>query len=91
MENQSKKIKQFIKDSAKYAEENGFKLNPDKKVVERIISGLFRNEEKFGRKYCPCRRVTGNEADDSKIICPCFHNKAEVAKYGKCFCGLFVK
>lgn len=67
------------------------KLNPDKKVVERIMQGLDFNEKKYGKRYCPCRRVTGNEAEDAKIICPCVYAKAEIEKDGKCFCGLFVK
>jgi len=67
------------------------KLNPDKKVVDRVMAGLNKNEEKYGKRYCPCRRVTGNEAEDAKIICPCIYSKEEIEKDGKCFCGLFVK
>ncbi|MEK7080715.1 MAG: ferredoxin-thioredoxin reductase catalytic domain-containing protein [Patescibacteria group bacterium] len=67
------------------------KLNLDKKVVESIMNGLKRNEEKYGKRYCPCRRVTGNEAEDAKIICPCIYREEEVKKDNKCLCGLFVK
>ena len=73
-----------------YAKSNGFHLNPDKKTVERIVSGLFLNEKKYGKKYCPCRRVSGNEEEDSKKICPCAWHKDEIKKDGHCFCNLFV-
>ncbi len=79
------------KEFAEYAEKNGFKLNPDTKTVDRIIKGLLMNEEKYGKKYCPCRRVTGNTKEDAKKICPCAWHKDEIAKDGKCFCGLYVK
>ena len=67
------------------------KLNPDKKVVDEIMAGLAENQKKYGKRYCPCRRVTGNAEEDAKIICPCIYSKDEIEKDGKCFCGLFVK
>lgn len=82
---------EFIEKSKKYAAENGFQLNPDEKTVERIVNGIFMNEEKYGEKYCPCRRVTGDKEEDAKKICPCFWHKDEIAKDGHCFCRLFVK
>jgi|SRR3989344_1338657 len=74
-----------------YAKSNGFRLNPDKTAVERVLKGLIANEGKYGKKYCPCRRVTGNEEEDSKKICPCAFHKDEIEKDGHCFCKLFVK
>jgi len=74
-----------------YAENNGFTLNPDEKTVERVITGLLRNEEKYGEKYCPCRRVSGNKEEDAKKICACVWHKDEIEKDGHCFCNLYVK
>ena len=74
-----------------YAKSNGFRLNPDKAVVERVLKGLIANEAKHGKKYCPCRRVTGDVEVDSKIICPCAFHKDEIEKDGHCLCNLFVK
>lgn len=91
MENENKKIEELVKNSEKHAEANGFKLNPDQKVVERVVNGLLKNKEKYGKIYCPCRRITGNRTDDKKITCPCIYHKDEIAKDGKCFCGLFVR
>ena len=33
-----------------YAKSNGFRLNPDKKTVERVVKGLFENQKKYGKK-----------------------------------------
>jgi len=82
---------EFVKQSKEYAEKSGFTLNPDTKTVERIVNGIFENEKKYGERYCPCRRVTGNKEEDAKKICPCFWHKDEIAKDGHCFCKLFTK
>ncbi|MFH1968287.1 MAG: thioredoxin [bacterium] len=74
-----------------YAKSNGFRLNPNKKTVEGIINGLLANEKKYGKKYCPCRRVSGNKEEDANKICPCAFHKDEIEKDGHCFCNLFVK
>lgn len=84
-------IKKLADKYSDYAKSSGFNLNPDGKTVERIISGLLRNEEKYGEKYCPCRRVSGDKEEDSKKICPCVWHKDEIAKDGHCFCNLYVK
>ena len=82
---------EMIQEYEVYAEKNNLKLNPDRKVLERIMKGLLANEAKHGEKYCPCRRVVGNKEEDSKKICPCSWHKDEVEKDGHCFCNLFVK
>lgn len=84
-------IKGFIEESDKHAKENGFRLNPDSKAVERVAKGVFANEAKHGKKYCPCRRVTGDVEEDAKKICPCAYHKDEIEKDGHCLCYLFVK
>ena len=84
-------IEELIKKYSEYAKNNGFELNPDKKTTERIISGLLANEKKYGAKYCPCRRITGNTEEDSKKICPCFWHKDEIKKDGHCLCNLYTK
>ncbi len=84
-------IEDLKKQYKEYAESNGFHLNPDNKTVERIINGLLKNEEKYGKKYCPCRRVSGDTIEDEKKICACFWHKDEIKKDGHCFCNLYVK
>jgi len=90
MENQEK-IQQLAKEYNQYAKDSGFRLNPDAKAVERVIGGLLRNEEKYGKKYCPCRRVSGVAEEDAKKICPCIWHKDEIEKDGHCLCNLYVK
>lgn len=84
-------VKKIIEKYKEYAEKNGFKLNPDRKTVERVINGLLENEKKHGKRYCPCRRVTGNLEEDKLKICPCVWHKEEITKDGHCYCRLFVK
>lgn len=84
-------IEEMIKNYSEYARKNGFQLNPNKKIVERIINGLLQNEKNKGKKYCPCRMLSGNLEEDAKKICPCAYHKEEIAKDGKCYCGLFTK
>ena len=84
-------MEDLIKKYQQYAKENGFRLNPNRQVVEGIVKGLLEKEKNFGFKYCPCRRVTGNQEDDRKIICPCIYHQKEIEKDGHCLCRLFVK
>lgn len=84
-------MEKIIEQFDNYAKSAGIKLNPDKKTVERVANGLLRNEEKYGEKYCPCRRVTGDKEADKKIICPCIYHKDEIEKDGHCLCNLYVK
>ena len=55
---------ELINWSDKYGKENGFKLNPDATAVERVTKGLLANEQKYGERYCPCRRISGNKEAD---------------------------
>jgi len=83
---------ELLKKAEEYANSTpGIKLNPNKAIVQAIIKGLARNQERYGEPYCPCRPVTGNKEDDKKIICPCVYHKDEIAKDGHCHCRLFVK
>jgi len=94
LENQlreDREIEKLIEEYEEYAKQNDFSLNPNKKIVEGIVKTLLDREKKFGFRYCPCRKITGNPEDDKKIICPCAYHRAEIKKDGHCLCGLFVK
>ncbi len=86
-----KQIDQMKAGYKKYAESQGFRLNPDDATVERVCNGLLTNQKKHGARYCPCRLVTGDKEEDKKIICPCIYHKDEIKKDGHCHCSLFVK
>jgi len=88
---EKQEIDEIIKWYKDYAEKNGFRLNPDKAAVERLVKGLLANEKKYGARYCPCRRVTGKIEGDRAKICPCKWHKEEIKKDGHCYCGLFYK
>jgi len=84
-------MEKIIKSYQEYAEKNGFKLNPNREIVENLIKGMLENEKKYGAKYCPCRRITGNPEEDRPKICPCAYHLEEIERDGHCICGLFVK
>lgn len=54
-----------------------FKLNSDKKYVDKIIAGIIKKEG-----HCPCRINV-----DETTLCPC----DEFVNDGICKCRLFVK
>ncbi len=74
-----------------YARENGWVLDPDKDVLDRVIKGLARNEQRFGHRYCPCRLRSRDEEKDKAIICPCIWHRDEIAKDGHCHCMLYFR
>ena len=81
--------KDIIKESESYAEKNGFKIKPNREIVDLIASGIAGNENAFGKRFCSCRAFTGDGKEDS--ICPCKWHKQEIESKGRCHCGLFVK
>lgn len=83
--------KELRKKLENYAKEQGFKLNPEDKIVNFIIKGLLKNKKEKGETYCPCRVVSGNKEEDMKIICPCIFHLTEIKENGYCHCRLFVK
>lgn len=73
----------------RYLEGKSFYFNPDPDIVHSVLSAMAMRREKFGEEYCPCRRVTGDKAEDAKIICPCVYHEAEIDEQGYCHCRLF--
>ena len=91
MTEEKKKFEELLKKFRDHAKKNGFHLNPDQKVVDSLIKTLVKREKKYGKKYCPCRRVKEIREEDDKIICPCAYHKKEIERDGHCHCFLFVK
>jgi ferredoxin-thioredoxin reductase catalytic chain len=75
----------------KYAEKNGWVLNPDEEERAGLLKGLAVNRIRLGKQYCPCRIRSGDPETDKKIICPCIYHRDEIAKDGNCHCRLFFK
>ena len=59
----------------------GFKLNPNEKVVKGIIKAVERNDGK-----CPCVH-NSEEYEGKSLICPC----SDYIKKDICCCNLYVK
>ena len=74
----------------KFNEPKGYFLCKDKAMALELIAGLLINKERYGYMSCPCRLATGERDSDKDIICPCAYREADVAKYGSCFCQLYV-
>jgi len=74
-----------------YAKKVGIRLNPDKKIVDSVLTGFLKNKKKHGEIYCPCRIVTRNKEKDKEIICPCVFHRGEIELQGFCLCRLFTK
>ncbi|WP_292485740.1 ferredoxin-thioredoxin reductase catalytic domain-containing protein [Methanohalobium sp.] len=85
-----KKVKkQMYRWTYRYASRVGYKLNPDDEMLDLVLEGLAKNKIKHGRRYCPCRIITGDEEQDKKVICPCVYHKDEIDNDGMCHCALF--
>ena len=82
-------IKKILEDSKLHAGKNGFKLNPDKNIVNLLVEGIAENEKNLGIRLCSCRIFAGDTKEDS--ICPCKWHKEEIKTKGRCHCGLFIK
>lgn len=57
------------------------RINPDFGHVRKVIDGLERNQDKYGKPYCPCKV----QRTDSNV-CPCI----EARHMGECKCKLYV-
>lgn len=88
MAEEEQKLKKKLE---QYAKEQGFKLNPEKKIVSFVINGLLKNKKEKGGLYCPCRVVSGDKKEDAKIICPCIYHLSEIKEQGYCHCRLFAR
>jgi ferredoxin-thioredoxin reductase catalytic chain len=74
----------------KEAEEGGYHLNPDRKLVTQLVEGILRNQARYGYWSCPCRLADGVRLEDLDIICPCDYRDPDLNDYGCCYCSLYV-
>lgn len=71
-------------------EEKGFYFHSDHDWVLDILAGVLTNKERYGYGSCPCRLATRDPRRDQAIICPCQFRDEDVARYGRCYCLLYV-
>lgn len=84
----------FLAVIQEFTKKNEFQVNPDKEKIQTLIEGVINNEKNHGLKYCPCRLITKDFEEDSKLVCPCnflIHETYRGKEDGECWCGLFVK
>jgi len=75
-----------------FARDNEFRVSPDGEKVRTLQDGIFANELRHGLKYCPCRLISKEPAEDLKMVCPCnFLAHDTYREAGECWCGLFVR
>ena len=65
-----------------------FKITEDVELKKEILQGLKDNQEKYGKRYCPC--VNPSEYNDD-YVCPCKDFKENVKPSESCHCGLYIK
>lgn len=80
-------IKKRVENDAKA---NGYYLTPDPEMLQDLLEGLKKNEERYGYPSCPCRLASGKLELDKDIICPCYYRDPDVNDYGQCYCALYV-
>ena len=93
--NYKKYVDKYYRMATTYADRNKniLKLNPHAEKVKELIDGLARNYIEFGRAYCPCMvpRISKDETENRKRICPCAFHKEDIERDGQCECGLFIR
>ena len=78
-----------------FADQHGFKRNPNNRAFTRLIYRLLSNMDRYGYPYCPCRpiKVAGTTQETHELnkdkVCPCAYAASEVKLRGRCLCGLF--
>ncbi len=73
------------------AKTHGYYLTPDPELLQDLLEGLQKNEERYGYPSCPCRLASGKFELDRDIICPCDYRDPDVDEYGQCYCALYVR
>jgi ferredoxin-thioredoxin reductase catalytic subunit len=80
----------ILERSKRDAETKGYHLCPDPELLDDLMEGLARNEDRYGYASCPCRIASGVKTYDADIICPCEYRDADVEEFGMCYCALFI-
>ena len=71
-------------------EKKGYYFNSDKELVLNLLKGVLTNKQRYGYGSCPCRLATRDKERDRPIVCPCEYRDEDVARYGRCYCMLYV-
>lgn len=75
----------------KYAERNGYELNPNPMIYTHLKIWLVQMTKIYGKRMCPCFDPSADETLNKKMACPCAFIEEEIKEYGTCHCALFGK
>jgi len=84
-------LEQVRKRAENDAKTYGYYLTSDKEILQDLLEGLQRNEERYGYPSCPCRLASGKIEYDRDIICPCDYRDPDIEEHGFCYCALYVR
>lgn len=84
-------LENVMKRAENDAKTQGFYLTPDPALLQDLLKGLQKNEERYGYPSCPCRLASGKLELDRDIICPCDYRNPDIEEYGQCYCALYVR
>jgi len=84
-------LEQVRKRAENDAKTYGYYLTSDKQILQNLLEGLQKNEERYGYPSCPCRLASGKIEYDRDIICPCDYRDPDIEEHGFCYCALYVK
>ena len=73
------------------AKTHGYYLTTDQELLNDLLEGLQKNEDRYGYPSCPCRLASGKLDLDRDIICPCDYRDPDTEEYGYCYCALYVR
>ena len=59
--------------------------NPDKELRDEAENQLRKNQEQYGKRYCPCALDQTPE-----WVCPCKVFREQITE-GECHCGRYFK
>jgi len=71
------------------ASRNGWMVQPDARLRERLVRTLVLNSHSHGRPFCPCKSHVPIDTSSDEV-CPCKEAHEEIATRGRCDCGLFI-
>lgn len=91
MFDESKHVQETRKRLEKFLEDKPYSFNPNSEIVDGVLTAMAKRCDKMGKDYCPCRRVTGDQAKDDEIVCPCVFHQREIEEDGHCHCMLFTR
>jgi ferredoxin-thioredoxin reductase catalytic subunit len=85
------KPEDYLEIFQRIAEKKGWKVNEDREMLLEFARGLIENRRRYGLAICPCRLATGKREIDLLITCPCSYAEDDINRYGKCYCGLYLR